>query len=49
MAEFYGYSQNRFMTGNSLQNRAQLSYEAVTSAQYKQFHEMRSEMPSDVL
>jgi hypothetical protein len=45
----YMYTQNRFMSGNPLQNRAQYGFEMVTSAQYRQHHEMRSEMPSDVL
>lgn len=43
------YSQNRFMGGNPLQNRSQYAFEMVTSAQHRQFHEMKSEMPSDVL
>jgi hypothetical protein len=40
--EFYMYGQNRFSGGNPLQNRAQYGFEMVTSAQYRQFHEMKS-------
>lgn len=47
--DMYMYGQNRLISGNPLQNRAQYGFEMVTSAQYKQFHEMKSEMPSDVL
>ena len=52
MSEFYSYSQSRFMMGgnsNPFQNRTQYAFELATSAHYRQFHEMKSEMPSDVL
>lgn len=45
----YMYNQNRYISGNPLQNRTQFGFEMVTSAHYRQHHEMRSEMPSDVL
>lgn len=47
MSEFYGYSSSRF--ANPLQNRMQNEFEKITSAKHKQFHEMKSEMTSDVL
>ena len=34
---------------NPFQNKAQYAFEQTTSAHYRQFHEMKSEMPSDVL
>jgi hypothetical protein len=46
--DMYMYAQNRYISSN-VQNRAQYGFEMVTSAQYRQFHEMKSEMPSDVL
>ena len=52
MNDFYSYSQSRYMMGNNsnpFQNRTQYAFELATSAHYRQFHEMRSEMPSDVL
>lgn len=49
MSDFYMYSQNRFIGGNPMQNRTQYAFEMASSTHYRQFHEMRSEMPSDVL
>lgn len=43
------YNPGRFVGGNPLQNRAQYAFQVVSSAQHRQFHEMKSEMPSDVL
>jgi hypothetical protein len=52
--EYYMYSHsNRFtgaLTGQSQYgDRHSRPFEMNTSAQHKQFHEMKSEMPSDVL
>ena len=52
MNDNYMYTQNRFSMGgssNPFQNRTQYAFEVATSARYRQFHEMRSEMPKDVL
>lgn len=52
MSDYYMYSQSRYMTGgsnNPFQNRTQYAFELATSAHYRQFHEMKAEMPSDVL
>lgn len=52
MSDGYTFNQSRYMMGgstNPFQNRTQYAFELATSARYRQYHEMRSEMPSDVL
>ncbi len=42
MSDLYMYTQNRFITGNPLQNRTQYAFEMASSALHRQFHEMRT-------
>jgi len=49
MSDLYMYTQNRFITGNPLQNRTQYAFEMASSDLHRQYHQMRTEMTSDVL
>lgn len=51
---YFMYSQNRFASGGGMgmqQGRFGTNnpFEVASSAAYRQFHEMKAEMPSDVL
>jgi hypothetical protein len=54
MNDYYMYGQSSKYTSNltgqpQYNNRFSQPFEMNTSAQHKQFHEMKAEMPSDVL